>query len=104
MQTYNFRGLSINKMRNKLETKIIEIGNDKKAKGAMILGGALAFVGVSIPIGVCINNILSMLNPDNYSAKNLEPTIIAGGIILGAGIASAIYGAVKDWNSTKYIK
>ena len=36
-------------MKNQLETKVIEIGNDKKAKGAIILGGALAVVGASIP-------------------------------------------------------
>ena len=90
-------------MKNLLETSVEEIRNEKKAKAAMIVGGALSVVGISVPLGYCVTDVISIFNNSAHHVlfKNLESAVITGGIILGAGLASAIYGTFKYWNYKK---
>jgi hypothetical protein len=84
----------------KLEQQV----NESKGKNILAFGIALTVLGGLIPIGAGITDVLSKFNPPIHHVifKDMESALVTGGITLGVGLISAVYGSIKYYNSTKY--
>jgi len=92
---------------NKHGESRLAITNESKGKGQMIIGNVLKGLGVvtmSMPV---VNFVYSftthsqLFNMNTQNGKGLWEWVIAGGIIVGVGFGTEIYGKIKHWYYNK---
>jgi hypothetical protein len=81
----------------------VKIDNATKGKGAMILGGGLVILSSLIYIPTFVTEIACRLDSSVHHIifKDIKSAAIVSGITFGIGLASAVYGAIKYYDSTK---
>jgi hypothetical protein len=77
--------------------------NYSMGKNIMAFGVGLAVLGGLIPMGAGITDVLSKLNPSVHHVifKDMESALLTGGITLGVGLVTGLYGAIRYYNSTR---
>jgi hypothetical protein len=75
--------------------------NSSKGKSAMAFGIALTAASGLMMIGTCITDIASKYNSSIHHLifKDVDSALVTGGITLGIGLISGLYGAIKYYNS-----